>query len=169
VKRFSIIVTETGRDNFDLDEHIILRKEHYEGIVSIAKRIDEWGYVTSNISIVCDRCKSFITDALEFGLLIVRLIEFIDSKEFENEFEKWETLFGKLEYIEEKLRIAYPEIDDTDRTTEIAIIFDDKCACNYLFVGDKEEPEEKNQTPEIQKEYDKNIRILKYIGPKKIW
>ena len=66
MKRFSIIMTETGRDDFNLDEFIILKKENYNGLISIAQRINEWGYVASNIPILCDKCGSFIIDVRVF-------------------------------------------------------------------------------------------------------
>jgi hypothetical protein len=166
MKRFAIIITETGRDNFDLDEAILLKREHFVDFLRMARRIDVWDDVAATIPMTCDKCKSFTADYLTFYDAICEVLTFVDSEEFEKEFELWETMIGKLESIEERLREEYYEEDDFGESSEIAIIFDSKCTCNSLFTGGTEELETKKEVIDFSEQ---NGSVSKYIGPKKRW
>ena len=99
-----------------------------------------------------------------FDYVLNSVLTFIDSKEFENEFEAWEIIFGKLEAMKDRLEEEDFVVDDNEESMEIAIIFDNKCSCNTIFVGN---PDERKEIENENEYSDPDVSITKYIGPKK--
>ena len=165
MKRFAIKIIDTGHDNFNLDDHIVLRREHYEGFLEFAEEYELWHKILKE-SIICDKCESYITDSYTFCTLIDEILYYIESEEFREEFETYEILYGKIEAIQDRMYEVYCEEDDPENFPYIAVIFDDTCTCNSFFIGETEGKEEVVDPLDLS---DPNISISRYIGPKIKW
>ncbi|MBN1850811.1 MAG: hypothetical protein JW932_19740 [Deltaproteobacteria bacterium] len=142
-----------------------MRKEYYEDFLEFAEEYELWDTILKE-SIICDNCKSYITDSYKFYTLIDDILYYLESKEFKEEFEIYEILYGKLDAIRDRMNEVYCEEYDPENFPYIAVIFNDTCTCNSFFIGEKEGKEDEEDPFDLS---DPNISISRYIGPKIRW
>ena len=162
MKRFAVEITEDGSFNYEPEEKVIIEADCFRGFIEIAKRIDVWDDVLSNIPIQCDKCDSFIIDIFTFYDVIEDVIGFMESNEFKTEFESYESVYNRFFDLRDILGPEFGIIDDSEESEEVAIIFDNKCPCNALFVG-KAEQRAPTGSPDAFSYPDG--KVTKWIGP----
>ena len=167
MKRFSIEITEKEKPNHYLKDKVIIRLDSFLKFIELAKKLDLWDDLLATADMKCDKCGSFLVDLFTLDDVIEDVIEFIDSKDLEPEFESWENVYNAFTIVSPKLSEAWESIYDYggNELTEVAIIFDSECSCNAVFVGKDEEETTKDDLIDF---HDPNGKVFKWIGPKKI-
>ena len=156
MRRFSIEIVEHGLSNFDLQDKVIIGKEHYISFFRSAYKLDLCYDIMENVSIKCAICNSYIVDLHVLYDVIEGVLASPDCKD---PFNIFGCLQDKLEQCYDWWNVEYDWWD-----AEVAIIFDRNCTCHQMFVRKPE----KNEDGQI--DFDNpHGRVYKYVGPKRYW
>jgi len=158
MKRFVIEITDDYSSQSDPEDRSELEVDEYLNIIRHLKEANLCDDIQKDILVICDICKSFLLPIKRLYYTIEKLRDYtdyeIDLYEIENKIKEVVHLsneeWGKY-FIEGIKGIDFICSDDEGLITdsegnpykylweECAVIFDSKCGCNSVMIGESDD------------------------------
>ena len=103
MKRFIVNLSDTEESYHDRNKIIDIDMSDYLVFIQSAKQANLFNDIFKNIKFECGKCKTFIVNTAVLYAAIEKVIDYMDSDEFDSEIETWGTAYDSFGELRDKL------------------------------------------------------------------